>query len=168
MGNLLASCSKDEEVMVWNIENTAALQVLSGHTNVVECVAFAGSHAVAALQSKGNGVAESVGQRPTEFLASGSRDKTIRLWDVLKGTCLAVFKGHDNWVRMLVFSGSGKYLYSVSDDKSIRLWELATGGCSKKVLEAHAHFILCLGVNPRFPMLATGSVDKSVKVWECR
>jgi platelet-activating factor acetylhydrolase IB subunit alpha len=37
---------------------------------------------------------------------------------VVEGVCVKTFKGHDNWVRGLVFHPSGKYLISCSDDKS--------------------------------------------------
>lgn len=36
-------------------------------------------------------------------------------------------KGHDNWVRGVVFHPSGKFLLSVADDKTMRVWELKTG-----------------------------------------
>ena len=33
------------------------------------------------------------------YLVSGSRDRTIKLWDPLEGSCLATFNHHNNWVR---------------------------------------------------------------------
>ena len=39
------------------------------------------------------------GSYPGPFLASGSRDKSIRVWDVSSGACLFTLVGHDNWVR---------------------------------------------------------------------
>ena len=143
---------------------------MSGHTNVIECVSFAFNSAVDFLgESIRKEEDEKVNNaRSVEFLASGSRDKTIRIWDCLRGTCLMILRGHDNWVRKIAFSPVGKYLYSCSDDKSIRFWDLSANGRARNVANAHAHFVVCLAVNPRYPMLATGSVDKTVKVWECR
>lgn len=171
-GNLFASCSNDETVMLWTMENTSPIQIMSGHSNVVECIAFANQNAVQALsaadfRTKTEEEKVNAGRAP-EFIATGSRDKSIIIWECWTGACLIVLRGHDNWVRELGFSLSGKYLYSVSDDKSIRLWDLATGGCSKKLLDAHNHFITCIAIHSKHPLLATGSVDKSIKVWECR
>lgn len=168
-GSLLASCSNDEAVMVWALDNTAPIQTLSGHSNVVECVAFANAAAVKVLIPDSANEEEKVpASRHAEVIASGSRDKSIRLWEAWTGNCLTTLNGHDNWVRGVTFHPSGKFLYSCSDDKSIRVWELTTGRCHKKLLDAHSHFVTCIAVNTRFPMLASGSVDKSVKVWECR
>jgi platelet-activating factor acetylhydrolase IB subunit alpha len=169
-GNLLATCSNDETVKIWMLDNTAPVQTLSGHSNVVECVAFANLAAGKVVQSEAGVTEEDAvhALRQTEIVASGSRDKTIKLWDVWSGACLVTLTGHDNWVRGVAFHPSGKFLYSCSDDKSIRVWDNATKRCHKKLLDAHAHFVTCMAVNLRVPMLASGSVDKTVKVWECR
>lgn len=89
--------------------------------------------------------------------------------------------GHDNWVRALVFHPNGKFLLSASDDKTVRIWDLATGRCSKTI-EAHGHFVTCMSWGRavvsggtggeggeasrerQVNVLATGSVDQSVKV----
>jgi len=166
-GSLFASCSNDETVMVWSIDGQQPMQVLAGHNNVVECVSFASANSAVTMQEADYRQRADEGKTP-EFLASGSRDKTIRLWEVWSGNCLIVIRGHDNWVRQLIFHPNGKYLLSCSDDKSIRVWDLKNAACAKKMLDVHSHFVLCFGLNPRYPLLASGSVDKSIKIWECR
>lgn len=168
-GSHFASCSNDESVIVWGIESTNPICLLAGHENVVETVAFAGKDAVSLLlTSKNRSAEEEIKGKSPEFVASAGRDKMIRIWDVVTASCLMVIRGHDNWVKGVIFHPSGKYLISCSDDKSIRVWDLATGSSTKKILDAHGHFILCIAMNPRYPLLASGSVDKSIKIWECR
>ena len=54
-------------------------------------------------------------------LFSGSRDYTIRVWDLEKNYAhVKTLKGHANWVRALAVSGSK--LFSGSRDKTIRVW----------------------------------------------
>lgn len=131
-------------------------------------------------------------KQPGMFVATGSRDKTIRIWDAYSGQCLKVFTGHDNWIRALVFHPSGKYLLSASDDHTIRVWDLTNGGRTIKTIQAHDHFVTSMAwgratigaktmngdakagsangateVKRRINVLATGSVDLTIRVSPC-
>ena len=101
-----------------------------------------------------------------EYIATGSRDKKIRIFEVRSGQCVLTLAGHDNWVTDLFFHHNGKYLISTSDDKSIRIWDLSQGRCYRKIYNAHDHFISCFDMKGK--LAATGSVDTSLKTWQCR
>ena len=60
-------------------------------------------------------------------LATGSVDKTARLWEVATGKEIGVLRGHEDWVMSVAFSPDGRTLATGSDDKTARLWEVATG-----------------------------------------
>lgn len=62
-----------------------------------------------------------------KLLASGGRDKHIRLWDVATGTRLRKLTGHEHTVDSLAVSPDGKLLASTSPDRSARLWNVETG-----------------------------------------
>eukprot|EP00828_Plagiopyla_frontata_P046175 TRINITY_DN8117_c0_g1_i3.p2 TRINITY_DN8117_c0_g1~~TRINITY_DN8117_c0_g1_i3.p2 ORF type:complete len:315 (-),score=46.00 TRINITY_DN8117_c0_g1_i3:87-1031(-) len=102
------------------------------------------------------------------YLCSGSRDKSIKLWNCLTGQCIFTFLGHDNWVRGLSIHQNGKFLYSVSDDKSLRIWDLTTGKQFRKINEAHTQFVTCIDVKDKLPFVVTGGVDQAIKIWECK
>ena len=57
-------------------------------------------------------------------LASGSQDKTIRLWDMATGKERASLQGHMYIVHSVAFSPDGKTLASGSGDKTIKLWDV--------------------------------------------
>ncbi len=98
-------------------------------------------------------------------MASASRDKTVKIWDVKSGRCIATLIGHDNWVTSLVFHPSGRFLLSCSDDKTIRIWDLNNARCYRKLWDAHDHFISTISMRQK--VVVTGGVDMVAKVWQC-
>jgi platelet-activating factor acetylhydrolase IB subunit alpha len=196
-GKLMASGSQDQNVILWNIEQTNPVFVMAEHQHQVEVVIFASTEAAKkaicdADYSKGlmkdlagndgeekktgdvakkavaNAQAKQALYQNSNFIISGSRDKTIKIWNCASGLCLATFTGHDNWVRGLALHHSGKFLYSCSDDKSIRIWDLSNGNCMRKILEAHSHFVTNIASSARYLYIATTSVDTTIKVWELK
>src|SRR5262249_48243413 len=75
-----------------------------------------------------------------KVLASGSRDKTIKLWDVRSGTVLQTLDEHTGDVYDVEFSPTGDLLASGGGDKVIRLWD-PTGGKVIRALEGHGDIV---------------------------
>jgi WD40 repeat protein len=58
-------------------------------------------------------------------VASGSLDKSVRIWDTSNGRNLRVLKGHTHYVIGVDWSPDGKVLASGSDDHFIKLWDMS-------------------------------------------
>lgn len=196
-GSLLASCSNDQTVSIWQFQSSSALTTsdyktteLRGHEHVVECIAWAPDSSTNSIHEGTTGVvghqllnggsninnnninsdsssSSSSKARAGPYLCSGSRDKSIKIWDISNFQCLFTLNGHNNWIRGVLFHPGGKYLLSTSDDKTLRVWELHTRR-NNKTLDAHTHFVTSLDMHKTRPYVCTASVDQSVKLWECR
>ncbi|EEY59316.1 uncharacterized protein PITG_21067 [Phytophthora infestans T30-4] len=105
--------------------------------------------------------------RRMKYLLSGSRDRSVRLWEAFSGMQLMLFASHENWVREVRFHPSGKYALSAGEDKTIRVFDVDTGRCVRTLDEAHSHFVTCLDVHPSLPLIISGGIDKLINVWEC-
>lgn len=194
-GRWLLSAGNDQTARLWDANTGETKSTFLGHEHVIECCCFAPPESYEHLAAMVGLKKPPPSSSSAEFVATGSRDKSIRLWDA-RGTLIKTLIGHDNWVRGLVFHPGGRYLLSVSDDKTIRCWDLTQEGkCVKTLNDSHGHFVSSIrwapsaykdaasvngvvingnmGVNnevthPRATIrcvIATGSVDLNVRIF---
>ncbi|WP_392533270.1 hypothetical protein [Nostoc sp. C117] len=103
------------------------------------------------------------------LLASGSRDKTVKLWRP-DGTLLQTLKGHTDAVSAVTFSPDGQTLASASLDKTVQIWRKnpLTGEFypqPSKTLKGHGDWVYSVNFSPDGQLLATGSKDTTIKLW---
>jgi platelet-activating factor acetylhydrolase IB subunit alpha len=193
-GEYLVSAGNDNTARIWRTTSGEPQATLLGHEHHIECCVFAPPASYGYLATLAGQKKPPPPSSSAEFVATGARDKSIRLWDA-RGTLIKTLVGHDNWIRGLVFHPGGKYLLSVADDKTLRCWDLSQEGKLVKTLDdTHGHFISCIrwapGVIKEAPttngvngtpngkkkedpaanvsircVIATGSVDLKVRVF---
>ena len=97
-------------------------------------------------------------------LVSGSRDGTVKLWDVATGENIVTLEGHRSGVTSVAFSSDGTTLASGSYDRAIKLWDIATGE-NIVTLRGHTNFVTSVAFSPNGQILASGSWDETVRLW---
>ncbi|KIM73866.1 hypothetical protein PILCRDRAFT_801778 [Piloderma croceum F 1598] len=119
----------------------AGINVLHGHKDAILSISFSPD-----------------GKR----IVSGSRDKSIRVWDAETGEMVSgPFEGHTDQVWSVAFSPDGKRIVSGSKDKSIRTGEMVSGP-----FEGHTDQVWSIAFSPNGKQIVSGSDDKSICVWD--
>jgi len=128
------------------------------------------------------------------FVATGSDDGLIKIWNIDQNRCVYVLRGHKAGIRSLTVLES-KNLVSASWDRTIKIWETRklfeknevdphidseqamqlglddvdpselTIGCLR-TLKGHMNSVLCVGVLPDGMILMSGSSDNTVRLWD--
>lgn len=149
-GYILATCHNGSlamndsqySVLVWDVLNRNFHDIFKGHTKKIRTLAITP-----------NG----------RMIASGSDDKTIRVWDVNTATEMLTFASDD--MLGLSFSMDGKLLASTSSRSRIRLWDMST---IKQLppLNGENGFARALAFSPDNKTLASGSREGTIHLWD--
>lgn len=128
------------------VQFEVSAQAFSGHTDRVLCLAFAPD-----------------GRRA----ASGSGDRTVRIWDVATGKELQRLEGHSSPVLAIAFSADGRQLLSGSEDRTIRLWDLQSGKLLA-VIKGHVDAVTALAFSADGRRAVSAGADRTLRVWNLR
>ncbi|KAH9028312.1 WD40-repeat-containing domain protein [Lactarius hengduanensis] len=104
-----------------------------------------------------------------KYLATGSEDSRICIWDIIKRRIRNVFDGHTGAVYALDFSPDGRSIVSGSADRTVRIWDMQDG--SHKLLadrdtETDDSGVASVAISPDGRLVAVGSLDNIVRIWD--
>jgi WD40 repeat protein/acylphosphatase len=147
-----AACGrKDATVHIWHFPESGEPErlVLNGHTAAV---------------------LRGVAARDTGYLATASKDLSIRTWSIqeeprVHAEPVATLTGHTDEITGLAFTSDSRKLISCSRDRTIRIWSIRDGRLLT-VLADHRDWVTHVAVNPAGTRLASCSDDGTIRLWD--
>lgn len=153
----LAVATNLEQVRVYDVASMSCAYVLSGHTDIVVCLDTC-------ISSTGR-----------TLVVTGSKDNSVRLWDVESRHCIGIGRGHMGAVGAVAFSKKWKnFFVSGSCDRTIKVWTMEGVAedvdqeivlKAKAVVAAHDKDINSLAVSPNDSLVCSGSEDHTACLW---
>jgi WD40 repeat protein/energy-coupling factor transporter ATP-binding protein EcfA2 len=106
-----------------------------------------------------------------DWLATGSKDGTVRLWDQTNhDRPPKILQGKIGEIKSIAISPDGTWLAAIGTDTKIQLWNLTSSEAISELspLSGHTAAINTLSFSPDGNWLATGSEDKTVRLWNMK
>jgi len=114
----------------------------------------------------------STGNAQGEILVSGSRDRTLIIWNlnekeegVTYGIPFRSLTGHNNFVSDLTISNDNFYVISSSWDKTMRLWDIRYGTCLKRFASAGDREIHSVTFSSDNRQIISGGSLRDLRIW---
>ena len=139
----MVTCSKDRQIIVWDINSPTDIQIrraLIGHRAAVNVVDF-----------------------DQRYIVSASGDRTIKVWHTSSCEFVRTLTGHRRGIACLQYRGN--LVVSGSSDFTIRLWDIETGECLR-VLEGHDELVRCIRFDSK--RIISGAYDGKIKIWDLK
>ncbi|MBD2184678.1 WD40 repeat domain-containing protein [Aerosakkonema funiforme] len=155
-GQLLASGSY-RKIKIWHLDEenvfgspkAKLLHTITAHSHIVSAVLFT------SVSANGMG----------KILISGSRDRTIKLWNIETAAMIRTLKGHTAAVFSVALCADGSTIASGSEDKTVRIWHLETGELLG-TFTGHTEQVNAVIFTPDGQSLISASQDKTIKIWQ--
>eukprot|EP00771_Trimastix_marina_P001265 gnl/Trimastix_PCT/2323.p1 GENE.gnl/Trimastix_PCT/2323~~gnl/Trimastix_PCT/2323.p1 ORF type:complete len:1240 (+),score=493.38 gnl/Trimastix_PCT/2323:133-3852(+) len=160
---LFVTGGDDRTVRLWDYKRRTCVHIFSGHQDYIRTVQF---------------------HRTNPWILTASDDQTVKIWDYKRLRCVHTLTGHHHYVMCARFHPTLPLVASASLDNSIRIWDISgvssnsllqelpqklasfvEHGVIKMEIDYHDRGVNWVDWNRTGTLLASGSDDKSVRIW---
>ena len=134
---------QNREFVTPEIQREPSVEIFRGHTDMVGSVSWSPDG---------------------KQIASGSSDKSVRIWDAATGKQLTELAGHNDTVYSVSWSPDGKRIVSGSKDNTVRIWDAVTGKQLTELI-GHTDIVRSVSWSPDGKRIASGGND-TVRIWD--
>jgi serine/threonine protein kinase len=98
------------------------------------------------------------------YIASASKDKTVRVWNPVTLQAIVNYRGHKNDVFAVAWSPDSKHLASASADCTVQVWDALTGKHAF-ICEGYTNAVIDVAWSPSGNQIVSGSGGQTVQIW---
>jgi WD40 repeat protein len=182
-GEFLVSGASNGVIRIWNLKNKQCIQTINSTSEIIwkvvispdskiiavnnyqsiELRGFNGNH-IGILEGHSDLIYSMAFSSDSKFLTSGSRDTSIKIWDVESKTCISTLEGHTNTVHAVAFSPVESVLVSGGFDSSLRIWDTKSKK-SLRVFQGETAWIRSIYYCSKSRLIASGDDNGDIKIW---
>lgn len=144
-GGSIAGINDSREIQLWQANTGQVVGNLKGHKDRVSCLALSPSG---------------------QTLISGSKDQTIRFWDLrtkkIRRTLDGQFDSHLNEITTIAVSPDNRFLLSCDLDNSLKVWDINHARVIKNI--SFSANVTCLAINPNGQLFCSGGLEPQIRI----
>lgn len=184
---MIASCSDDGTVKIWDAQRGELKHTFEGHERGVSDVCWvrdsrhvgsvsddktirvwsiAKEKEIRRMRGHTHHIISICFNHKGNLLATGGADENVLIWDTVQGKLMKTLAAHADPVSSVIFSHDGTILASASHDGLIRIWDSGSGHCLRTLVSPERSPVMAARFSPNGRYLLSSTLDGTIRLWD--